>query len=334
MFDPENELMLAEVASMYYEQNLTQEEIAKAIGISRSGVSRLLTRSRELGLVQIQVRHPLQTSQSLRQDLIARFNLRDAQVLVVDQPGVNLLPKLGLLTVRYLERVLENGMTVGISWGTSILEVVNALYPSRRLQLDIVQLMGSISANSPDVDGPEIARRFAAAYGAHCYYLHAPLLVRDSAVRDALVQERNMRHTYEVMARMDIALVGVGAVRGPASGLFRAGYLNETELASIREQGAVGDVCGLYFDASGGIRNLELHNRRIGVQPETLRQVPLTIGVAGGSHKAEALLGALRAGLVKVPITDEECAKELLKRDNLDRRNYQKPELATRVPMP
>lgn len=105
--------MLVEVASMYYEQNRTQEEIAKAIGISRSGVSRLLTRCRELGLVQIQVRHPLQTSGALQQELVRRFGLRDAQVLVLHQPGADPLPKLGMLTARYLERVLDNGMTVG-----------------------------------------------------------------------------------------------------------------------------------------------------------------------------------------------------------------------------
>ena len=315
MLDAEDELLLAEVASLYYEQNLTQEEIAKRIGISRSGVSRLLTRSRELGLVQIQIRHPLQVSSELQQELVRRFGLRDAQVLVSSKPGESTLPKLGMLAARYLDRILEDGMTVGISWGTSMLQVVNAVHAARRLRLDVVQLMGSISATSPDVDGPEIARRLATAYGAHCYYLHAPLLVKSAAVRDALLQERNMRKSFEMMARMDAALVGIGAVRAAASGLFRAGYLNEDELASIREQGAVGDVCGRYVDLSGNTCTLELHDRIVGASLETLRRVPLAVGVVGGVSKSEALLGAMRAGLISVVITDEDCAKEVLERD-------------------
>lgn len=317
MLDPEDELMLAEVASMYYEQNLTQEEIAKRIGVSRSGVSRLLTRSRELGLVQIQIRHPLQVSGTLQQELVRRYGLRDAQVLALNRPGENTLPKLGMLAARYLERVLQDGMTLGISWGTSMLQVVNALHPAERLRLDVVQLMGSISANSPDVDGPEIARRLASAYGAHCYYLHAPLLVKTAAVRDALLQERNMRKSFEMMERMDVALVGVGAVRAAGSGLFRAGYLNEQELASVREQGAVGDVCGRYFDIEGNMCSLELHDRIVGAMPETMRRVPLSVGVAGGLGKAEAVLGAMRARLISVVITDEECAREVLARDDI-----------------
>lgn len=319
MLDLEDELMLADVASMYYEQNLTQEEIARTIGISRSGVSRLLGRCRELGLVQIQIRHPLQTSSTLQDELISRFDLRDAQVLVLRQPNSDPLPKLGMLAARYLDHIVQDGMAVGISWGTSMLQVVSALHAARRMQFDVVQLMGSISATSPDVDGPEIARRLAAAYGARCYYLHAPLLVHSAAVREALVQERNMRRTFEVMARMDVALLGVGAVRGVSSGLFRAGYLSEAELASIRAQGAVGDVCGRYFTASGTLCDLELHSRLVGAGPDTIRRVPLTIGVVGGVHKAEALLGALRAGMVNVPILDEACAREVLERDDRDR---------------
>jgi len=319
MADTEEEILLADVASMYYEQNLTQEEIAKRIGVSRSGVSRLLTRSRDLGLVQIQIRHPLQTSTELQHEFIQRFGLRDAHILILRNPGENPLPKLGMLCARYLERILADGMTVGISWGTSILQLVDSLRPERRLGLDIVQLMGSISANSPDVDGPEIARRMAAAYGAHCYYLHSPLLVKNAMVRDALLQERNMRTSFEMMARMDVALMGVGAVRASSSGLFRAGYLNEAELTSIREQGAVGDVCGRYFDIQGAISALDLHERIIAVEPLMMRRIPHAIGIAGGASKAEALLGAMRAKLLTVAITDEESAKAVLALDNATR---------------
>jgi deoxyribonucleoside regulator len=316
MPDTEEAILLADVASMYYEQNLTQEEIAKRIGVSRSGVSRLLTRSRELGLVHIQIRHPLQTSQELQGELMRRFGLHDAQVLMQNQPGENLLSKLGMLGARYLERILDEDMVLGISWGTSMLQLVNALHPVRRLRLDVVQLMGSISANSPDVDGPEIARRLATAYGANCYYLHAPLLVQSTAVRDALLQERTVKTTFEMMHRMDVALVGVGAVRGASSGLFRAGYLGEQELASIRVHGAVGDVCGHYFDAQGATCQLELHDRIISAPPAVLRQLPYVIGIAGGTSKAEALLGAMRARLVTVVITDEECVKAALALDD------------------
>ncbi|MBE3558141.1 MAG: sugar-binding transcriptional regulator [Ktedonobacteraceae bacterium] len=336
--------LLTEVASLYYEENYTQEQIARIIGVSRSGVSRLLTRSRELGLVDIHVHHALRTSASLREELIQRFALQDAQVLLSADDVA--LSHVGALAARYADRRIQESQpqvnkeaketkaakkapaeqevqapgdrairTVGVSWGTSMLETLKALRPRRRLPLNIVQLMGSVDTSSrPDIDGPEIARSLANAYGGRCYYLHAPLLVADTVVRDGLLKERSLRRSFQMMEQMDMALVGIGGVRPEASGLFRAGYLDESELQAIRSQGAVGDICGYYFDIEGKICATELLSRTIAVPFDTLRNVPLVVAVAAGIAKAEAILGALRTGAVKVLITDEPCARAVLQR--------------------
>ena len=46
---------LTQVARMYYEQNMNQSEIAKAIGVSRPLVSVLLAEARECGIVTITI---------------------------------------------------------------------------------------------------------------------------------------------------------------------------------------------------------------------------------------------------------------------------------------
>jgi DNA-binding transcriptional regulator LsrR (DeoR family) len=320
---PENEdvYLLTEVASLYYEENYTQEQIAKVIGVSRSGVSRLLTRSRELGLVDIHVHHPLRTNASLREELVQRFGLHDAQVLLSTSPEEPALSHVGALAARYIDRGIQEAQgttektvrTIGISWGTSMMEMLKALRPRRRVSLNVVQLMGSIDATSmPDIDGPEIARRLADAYGARCYYLHAPLLVADEVVRSGLLKERSLRRTFQMMEQMDVAVVGIGGARPEVSGLFRAGYLGTNELEVVRSQGAVGDICGCFFDIKGRLCATELFSRTISVSFETLRKVPLVVAVAAGVAKTEAIFGALHTGVVKVLVTDEPCARAVL----------------------
>lgn len=315
--------LLTEVASLYYEENYTQEQIAKVIGVSRSGISRLLTRSRELGLVDIHVHHPLRTSAPLRDELLQTFGLHDAQVLLSASSDDAVLSHVGALAARYADRRIQEGQsvagtakplrTVGISWGTSMFEMLNALRPRRRLPLNIIQLMGSVdTTTTPDIDGPEIARRLADAYGARCYYLHAPLLVADPMVCNGLLKERSLRRSFQLMEQMDIALVGIGGARPEASGLFRAGYLGENELQVIRHQGAVGDICGCYFNIDGQLCATELLSRTITVPFEALRKTPLVVAVAAGVAKTDAILGALRTGAVKVLITDEPCARAVL----------------------
>lgn len=51
--------LLAKVASLYYEQDLTQAEIAKRLNISRPQVSRLLAEGRQEGVVKITIHYPL-----------------------------------------------------------------------------------------------------------------------------------------------------------------------------------------------------------------------------------------------------------------------------------
>jgi DNA-binding transcriptional regulator LsrR (DeoR family) len=313
--------LLAEVASLYYEENYNQEQIAKMIGISRSGVSRLLTRSRELGLVDIQVHQPLRTSVPLREEVLQQFGLEDAQVLLSTSLNEATLSHVGALAARYLDRRIQESMsstskgtrTIGISWGMSMLEMLKALRPRRRLPINVVQLMGSVGATSlADTDGPEIARQLASAYGGQCYYLHAPFLVADSVVRDGLLQESTLHQSFEMMEHMQMVVAGIAGVHPESSGLFRAGYLGENDLQMLRSQGVVGEICGYYFDINGCLCETEMLKRTIAVPFETLRRVPLVIAVAAGVAKAEAIVGALRTGLVKVLITDEMCARAVL----------------------
>jgi len=319
--DSDDISLLTEIASLYYEENYTQEQIAKVIGISRSGISRLLTRSRELGLVDIHVHHPLRTSTVLRDELRQQFSLQDARILLNTFPEELVLSQVGALAAHYIDRRVQESQvsgdqtisTIGVSGGTSLMEMLKALRPRRRLPLNIVQLLGSIDTfATPESDSPEIARRLADAYGARCYSLHAPLLVNDAAVCCGLRKERSLERSFQMMEQMDMALVGIGGIHPEISGLCQAGYLYEDELQNIRRQGAVGDICGCYFDTKGKLCATEMQSRTIAVAFDTLRSVPLVIAIASGMAKTEAILGALRTGVVKVLITDETCARAIL----------------------
>jgi DNA-binding transcriptional regulator LsrR (DeoR family) len=50
----------------------------------------------------------------------------------------------------------------------------------------------------------------------------------------------------------------------------------------------------------------------VGVPLEVLYQTSGVVGVAEGKTKVQAILGALRTGIVKILITDEPCARAVL----------------------
>ena len=172
--------------------------------------------------------------------------------------------------------------------------------------------MGRVGGASPNIDGAQTAAPLRRTLGGRVYYLHAPMVVTDAAVRNGLLRDQHIRKTLEMARRAQALLVSVGAVT-QASGLYRAGYLNDADLEYIQGQGAVGDICGSYYKQDGSPCSLELGERTIAASAEVMGGVPLRVGVGWGAAKALPSLGAVRAGLINVLIIDEDAAREVLR---------------------
>lgn len=306
--------LLARVAGLYYEDGLTQEEISRALGYSRSSISRMLGEALREGIVEIHIHHPLERSPSLELRLQERFGLRELRVL--QSSGLSyaqMLRRLGTLAAGYLAQKIEAGSILGISWGTALYEVANALPPIHCSGVRVVQVIGSATSRDHLVDGSGLARAFARQLGGEYFTLPAPWLVEDKTIRDALLGDRRMREVLDLARQADIILVGIGTVEPSLASTVRAGYLDEGQVRRIQASGAAGDVCGLHFDLSGNLMDIPEAGYAIGPDAETLRACPLVIGVAGGDLKAPAILGALRAGLVNVLMTDSAAAERILR---------------------
>lgn len=305
--------LLARVSSMYYEDNLTQDEIAHRIAVSRSTVSRMLQEARDSGVVEVIVHYPWKTACEIEDELVARFGLLHAKVLLGrDLSYDETLRGLGILAARYIESVLHECTVLGISWGAAVYSTVRALRPERMLPITVVQIVGAVGEGDPLIDGPELARLLAYVCGGEYRYLHAPLIVEDANARDILLQERRIHETLSLARRADVALVGIGAPVPGVYSLLRAGYVDKDSLAQLRSQGVVGDVCARHYDAQGRVLDIGLNGRIVGIELEALHDIKRVIGVAGSEAKGEAILGALRGGHVNILVTDDAAAKRAL----------------------
>lgn len=310
--------LLANIANLYYEQHMTQAEIALEIGYSRSAVSRLLLEAHQRGIVEIRIHYPLNRSVELERKLRDRFGLRDVYVLAKGTSSdERALRQLGRLGAACLDEVLTQESILGISWGTAIYEVSNALRAREWPRVRVVQMIGAAGRGDPLIDGPELARSLAQTLGADYFTLNAPLIVDDPSIRQALTQESNIRETLGLASQADVALVGIGSVEPDISSLVRAGYTQAKEMMAIKATGAVGDICACHYDKDGHILDIDINQRSIGVSLQTLSRPSCTvIGVAGGAGKATAILGALRGHFVDILVTDSMAAERILGLDH------------------
>ena len=306
--------LLASVATLYYDDGLTQMEIARRTGYSRSAVSRLLSEAREQGIVDIRINYPIQRSTELEHAIESKFDLRSAYVIstgnLEDARSLRLLGRVG---ARYLEEQLPEEGILGVSWGTAIYEVVNELRTRYAPGIQVVQMLGAVGHGDPTIDGPELARALAHTLGASYQTLHAPLFVEDPTTRGALLSDRNVRQALDLAKQSHHALVGIGSVEPEISSLVRAGYLSEEEMLSVKAQGAIGDICATHYGLDGEILDIEINKRVVAIDLMDLHEAGCTIiAVAGSKRKYPAILGALRGGFVDVLITDASAAQAVL----------------------
>lgn len=309
----DSDQLVLDVATFYYEQRLTQEQIARRINTSRSTVSRLLEEARERGIVHIKINYPWQRKHDLEEQLVTRFGLHEARVLVARQrPEEEIRRGMGELAARLIDNHVVDDQILGLSYGRSIASTIAALAPSRKVNLTVVPVLGALGSVNPAIDGPDMVRRFADAYGGEYRYLPVPLLLEDVRTRDALAQLPKVYEILNLARRADIVLLGIGALSPEVTSEIWKGYLDERQLLRLKNQGAVGHMCGQFYDAQGQVLDLEVNRRSIGIGIQTLTSIESVIAVASGKAKTEAILGALRGKYLNILVTDDTTASALL----------------------
>lgn len=325
----EREEVLATVASLYYSLDQSQSDIARRLGVSTSKISRMLKEARDSGIVEIRIRTPIPRDILLEQALIDAFELRDAIVLLsgTEREEETRQQALGEIAATWLKRALPNlppHATIGVAWGSTIYDTVAALPNLADQSMDVVQLMGGVGTHS--VDGPDITRILAAKLGGRPFDLHAPAFVERASAREVIIAEPAVRDALGRARDVKLALIGIGAVQDKNSAVLRAGMLQRADLANLRAQGAVGEIMGRFYRADGDSSGLEINDHVIGLDLDDLRTLPITIAVARGPAKVDAIHGALRGQMVNVIATDDATARAVLElADEHNRKSGIKP---------
>ncbi|RPJ57656.1 MAG: sugar-binding transcriptional regulator [Dehalococcoidia bacterium] len=313
MPDDRHHNLLAQIAYMYYEQELTQNEIAAQLGLSRVKIYRLLKQAKAERVVEIKINWPLERDPELEKLLIQTFGLKDALVLkTISQDHVSILSQLGQLTAYYLEQILADGSTLAICLGRSTYEVINAISPNFQAKIRVAQAMGSMPFAMQELDSAALARQLAQKLGGEVLYLSSPLIADSPEAAVVLRRQREIERTLAAARQADVALVGIGNLDSATSGFVKAGVITAAELAALRDDGAVGDVAGQIFTITGELHPCEYNRLLVGITFDELCQIPTTIAVAGGQEKTTAIWGGLRTCAIKVFCTDDQTAREVL----------------------
>lgn len=305
--------LLAKVATMYYEQDMTQNKIAEALDMSRVKIYRLLKEAREAQVVRIMIEWPIKRATHLEEQLLSAFDLDYTLVLdTTATDSVQLLRQIGQLAARYLESILKDDSTLSICFGSTTYEVINAIRADFQANIKVVQATGSLSYALKEYDSSALTRQLAQKLGGEALYLSSPLMADNAEAATIIRKQAVVERTLEQVQGADIALIGIGDLNPETSGFIRAGVADRQLLDTYRADGAIGDMAWQIFDTNGQLYPCEINQRIIGITLEQLQAIPKTIAVAVGTQKSQAIFGALKTGTINVLCTDHDTAQQIL----------------------
>jgi DNA-binding transcriptional regulator LsrR (DeoR family) len=306
--------LVVKVSKMYYLEGLKQEDIARQIGISRSLISMILTEAKETGIVEITVRDPFLNDEHYSRLLASFYPGTDFIVIPTSSRDPEAQRKLvAQRSADVLAKMLKNGETIGLAWGRTSLEFVHAFQQQEPSpDLSVVPLIGGSHQTAPYFQVNEMVRLLAEKVGGAPLFIHAPALANDREERDMYFNSSSMKPIRRAWTSMDVIVSGIGAIPLGET-IDRETYAGEHEVFThLKSPDAVGDICARYFDRAGAFIVDDYYERIVGVPIEELRGAKNNLIMASGTDKAEAIVGVLRTGMVRMLVLDEQTAKPAL----------------------
>ncbi|EJC70580.1 dihydroxyacetone kinase [Rhizobium leguminosarum bv. viciae WSM1455] len=320
---------------LYYEDGMTQGDIADTMGISRATVNSYLADARARGIVNISIEPSRLSSLTIAQELKRHFGLQDCLVVPSDDNSRPLIDRLGRAGAQALQRLLKSGDKLAVVWGRTVMAVGEQTSISGLQDVTVVQATGGTSATFAYT--PELcAAAFADAVDARLINIAAPAIVSAPEVRNILLREPLIETQFEALSRANKVIFGIASMR-PNSTIHTSGFFESVSLQQYLAKDAAGIVAGRFIDGQGRPVAGPLDDRTIGISLDMLKKIGLRIAVAGGFDKVPAILAALRGGYVNVLITDAATGRGILHADGVtevDQKLLQRPrvEIGTSPP--
>lgn len=295
-------------ARLYYLDGMGQSEVARFVKVSQAKVSRLLATARERGIVRISVEEYEPHNRALEQSLCQEFGLNSVAVIKTAEgtSAEDARRAVGHFGASFVAALLPPKSVVAIAGGRTIRQLVQALPEDKERRLTVVQAMGSIDSAVGAEDALELGRVLARRSGGRFLSLNTPAFVPDRKIRDALLALAQIRSVRECLAQANVAIVGVGTL---TNSVFAAhNVLSTRDTEELIKCGAVGEICGRFYDQNGRECSSHWRDRVLSIDLEQIRRIPHVIGVVAGGDRSAAIAAAIRGGLLKALVIDDTAA--------------------------
>lgn len=303
---------LVEIAHLYYDENLTQESIAKKYNMSRSLVSKMITKARKLGIVEIVIHdESINSFRGLEADLKKAFGLSDVACVSLEFSKMP-FRTLGIAGGKFLARKMQKAKLITITGGRTNYELaINFPTSPPFSNAMFVPMSGGLGTEAVQTQANMICETLAQRSGGQALQLHAPVAVDSSDVKRMLMRQPFIKEVLDASRKADIAVVGIG--KEPKYTEWGRLFLPKEKISNPAiDRAFAGDLAYNLFNSRGESLDCAWHDHKVSLDLEEIIRIPEVIAIAGGENKAKSVYIAAKYGLFNSLVTDTDTAKQML----------------------
>lgn len=310
--DAVNARLMHQALVMHFLEGLTQAQIADRLGLSHATVNRLIKRGRQLGLVEIKIKSPMEPLVEMEQRLIDIGGIRRAVVVpTVSDNQLTALQAVGEAAARLLLETIADGDTVCITGGKGVSAVVAGLHGPHGFDVEVIPATGCVQGKHY-TDVNHVGALMAEQLGGLSYQIHAPLFADDAAQRAMLVNMRSVADVFRKAREAKVAIVGIGSILSDDSSYYDLHPSSSTDRVAIEKSGASCELLAHLLDAKGQVCDYALNRSLVSLTLPEFASIPTKIGVASGPNKAGPILSVMRGGHLDMLVTDEATGARVI----------------------
>lgn len=303
---------LANIAQDYFLSQLNIAEIAQKYNLSRYLITKSIEEAKEKGIVKISIMQSPKRSQKLETEFQKIFNLKEAYIL----EDLETKNQDNEVIVNYAAKQIQNytrsAHVIGLTWGTLVKDIIANFTEENRDDLTFIQLVGQAvnSSRRKNQLAPEAADKF----NAKSLSFPAPLY----SINPQVVQELKKEPYYEFIAKeynkIDLLFASIGTVQSLESDQFFIDYYAQNLLKNVDNVQIAGVIFGRPYDINGNFYK-PIDSHICGITMENIMKIPTRFVVVKNRFKEDALLGALRSGVITHLVTNSGIAERVLRKN-------------------
>lgn len=300
---------LANIAYDFYLNKLNIGDISKKYNLSRYLITKALETAEKNGVVRISINRGLKRREDLERDFQTKFGLKDTIILSDLETTNQDNEAIVTYAAKQIQAYIKSAQNVGITWGTLLRDIIDNFDEEKRTDLSFIQLLGQpINSDSRKNSLVQIA---AKKYGGLSFCLPAPLYILNSNFLKDIQNEPFYKTLDKYYQNLDLIISGLGTFDSFTVNKYMNQNYKENIFNNIDTNQIAGMIYGRPYDIEGNFLG-NFDNCTCGITLEEIKNIPIRFTIVKNRFKTQALLGALRSGIITHLVTNESIAKRIL----------------------